>query len=104
MMPAIITMATMVAITLPVPHSLRQGSFGFLTTGSSYVMANLLTYGLGVAEVGTASALFSILGDEARRAAHERVFAVAVWRPGPPGHGTASRDLRAYTLLRVICR
>src|SRR5215468_6949462 len=29
MMPTIITMATMVAVTLPLPHSLWQGSFGF---------------------------------------------------------------------------
>src|SRR5262249_995266 len=47
MMPAIITMATMVAVTLPLSHSLWQGSFGFVTnslSGSRCVMVNLLTH------------------------------------------------------------
>src|SRR5262245_42985313 len=35
MMPTIITMATMVAVTLPLPHSLWQGSFGFVTDSLS---------------------------------------------------------------------
>src|SRR5262249_32646135 len=47
MMPTIITMATMVAVTLPLPHSLWQGSFGFVTdplSGFGCFMANPRTH------------------------------------------------------------